>query len=76
MQEVATELNGVTVTRIIQILHDMISCTLTFLDTGWIISHVCATQQLMLSVFDVIMYHTGMWFSVISGVGLSLIKNK
>lgn len=41
------KLNGVTVIRIIQILHDMICGTLAFLDTGRIISHVSAIQHQM-----------------------------
>lgn len=60
--------------RIIQILRDMISGSLVFLDTGRIIAHVLALRQRTVYVFEKIKYQTAEWYSVISGVGLSLIK--
>lgn len=71
VQEVIIELNGVTMrypTNMIRIIQ-------TLLDTGWIISHVSASQQLLVYVSEKIMYQTGGWYSVISRVGLSQILN-
>lgn len=73
-------LNAVTVEYLIgmieikHILHDMISGALAFLYIGWIISHVRAAQQLMVCAFEKIKDQTGIWHSVISAVGQSLIK--
>ena len=52
----------------------MTSGSLGFLDTGRIVSHDLAIKQVMVYVFENIIYQTGVWYSVIGGAGLNQIK--